>query len=157
MNELKKIRQSLKLTQQEAAKKIGVSLRSYVTYENDESKAGTLKYRFLLSELARMSRLDEDHGLLKIDDIRSICNAVFPNYRVNFCYLFGSYAKGKALESSDVDLLISAKTTGSQFHELTELLKEQLHKRIRLLDVKQLLINEDLLNEVLKEGIRIFG
>ena len=157
MNELKKIRQSLKLTQQEAAKKIGVSLRSYVTYENDESKAGTLKYRFLLSELARMSRLDEDHGLLKIDDIRSICNTVFPNYRVNFCYLFGSYAKGKALESSDVDLLISTKTTGSQFHELTELLKEQLHKRIRLLDVKQLLINEDLLNEVLKEGIRIFG
>ena len=36
-------------------------------------------------------------------------------------------------------------------------LREKLHKRIDLLDVKQLSENTDLINEVLKDGIRIYG
>ncbi|MBO4888593.1 MAG: nucleotidyltransferase domain-containing protein [Firmicutes bacterium] len=157
MNELKRLRLDLGLTQQETAKKIGVSLRSYVTYENDETKANTPKYRFLLSELTQMKRIDEAHGLLTIDKITSICGSVFPNYRVDFCYLFGSYAKDKAVPSSDVDLLISTKTTGLQFYELTEILREKLQKKVDLIETKQLLNNEDLLCEVLKDGIKIYG
>ena len=37
----------------------------------------------------------------------NICSSVFGNYSIDYCYLFGSYAKGKATEVSDVDLLIS--------------------------------------------------
>ena len=32
-----------------------------------------------------------------------------------------------------------------------------LHKKVDLLDIKQLLNNEELLNEVLGEGIKIYG
>lgn len=42
---LKKIRLEKKLTQQEAASFLGISLRSYKSYENDEDK----RNRFLLS------------------------------------------------------------------------------------------------------------
>ena len=157
MTELKELRIRKNLTQQEAAKLIGVSLRSYVTYENDEAKVGTPKYRFLLSELTAINRIDEEHGILKIDEIRAVCKSVFDGYAVDFCYLFGSYAKGTAVETSDVDLLVSTETTGLRFYELAERLRQELHKKIDLLDTKQLVNNENLIKEVLKEGIRIYG
>ncbi len=82
---------------------------------------------------------------------------ILSEYDVDYCYLFGSYAKGKASGSSDVDLLISAKVTGLKYYELVERLREALHKKVDVLDTKQLLKNEELLNEVLKEGVRIYG
>ena len=62
--------------------------------------------------------LDEEHGLLSIDSITEICSNIFRNYDVEFCYLFGSYAKGIPTETSDVDLLVSTNISGLQFYEL---------------------------------------
>ena len=102
MSDLKTIRLEKALTQKEAAERLGVSLRSYVTYENDESRSDTSKYRFLCHELSGLDPLDEEHGILSMEDIIKKCADVFQDYNVNYCYLFGSYAKGKAGESSDV-------------------------------------------------------
>ena len=157
MTDLKKLRTEKRLTQQEAAARIGVSLRSYVSYENDESKKDSIKYRFLLHELEKINPIDEEHGVIPEDDLVKICIETMSDYDVDYCYLFGSYAKGTATGTSDVDLLISTKTTGLKYYELVEKLREALHKKVDLLDVKQLLKNEALLNEVLKEGIRIYG
>ena len=157
MSDLKELRKSKHLTQQEAAFRIGVSLRSYISYENEETKKGSPKYRFLLQELEKINPIDEEHGVLERDDLMKICNEILSEYDVDYCYLFGSYAKGKASGSSDVDLLISAKVTGLKYYELVERLREALHKKVDMLDTKQLLKNETLLNEVLKEGIRIYG
>lgn len=157
MTELRKIRIEKHMTQQEVAERIGISLRSYISYENDEEKSNSVKYRFLLQELKQMNLLDEEHGILSLDEIKEICGSIFSHYDVEYCYLFGSYAKEKASGSSDVDLLVSTKTTGLKYYELVEKLREGLHKRVDLLDVKQLLNNEQLLNEVLREGIRIYG
>ena len=41
MGELKELRNEKKLTQQQVADLVGVSLRSYISYENDERKEGT--------------------------------------------------------------------------------------------------------------------
>ena len=157
MTGLKDCRLKKKLTQKEAAKLIGISLRSYITYENDERKKTTPKYRFIMHELERINPLDEENGVLSVEDIRSICEKVLTEYPVDFCYLFGSYAKGKAEGKSDVDLLISTETTGLRFFEITERLREALHKKVDLLDVKQLVGNESLLKDILKEGIKIYG
>ena len=157
MTELKRIRTSKKLTQQEAANRIGVSLRSYVSYENDETKSDTVKYRFFLHELEMIDPIDEEHGVISRDELIKICSNIFSEYDVHFCYLFGSYAKGTAIGTSDVDLLISTKITGLKYYELVERLREALHKKVDMLDTKQLLKNEALLNQVLKEGIRIYG
>lgn len=157
MPDLKELRKSKHLTQQEAAFRIGVSLRSYISYENEETKKGSPKYRFLLQELEKINPIDEEHGVLERDELINICSEILSEYDVDYCYLFGSYAKGKASGSSDVDLLISAKVTGLKYYELVERLREALHKKVDMLDTKQLLKNEALLNEVLKEGIRIYG
>ena len=157
MTELRERRMSKNLTQQQAAERLGVSLRSYVSYENDESKSRTSKYRFLLQELETINRIDEEHGILSQEEIEKVCNEIFPDYQVKYCYLFGSYAKGKATEASDVDLLISTETTGLKFYELVERLRKGLCKKVDLLDFKQFLKNEELAEEILKEGIRIYG
>ena len=55
-----------------------------------------------------------------LSGIRKICTEILDDYKVEYCYLFGLYAKGNANERSDVDLLISTKTTGLRFYEIAE-------------------------------------
>ena len=71
--------------------------------------------------------------------------------------MFGSYAKGNAKETSDIDLVIASDISGIKFFELVELLRNGLHKKVDALDLNQLINNKDLLNEVLKDGIKIYG
>jgi predicted nucleotidyltransferase len=157
MTALKEMRISKQITQQEAARRLGISLRSYIMYENDAAKENTIKYRFLMQELQKINAVDEEHGILTTEQIRMCCKEILDAYQVEYCYLFGSYAKGKATEQSDVDLLISTRETGLRFYEIAERLRESLHKKVDLLDVKQLVNNETLIDEMLKEGIKIYG
>lgn len=154
---LKELRISKGVTQQEAAKLLGISLRSYVSYENDETKRDSLKYRVFFQEIEKINYIDEDHGILELSQIKAITKKVFSEYDIIYCYLFGSYAKGTADEKNDVDLLISGTVSGLRFYELAEKLREKLHKRVDLLDVNQLMGNINLLNEVLSDGLKIYG
>lgn len=79
---LKQARQSSKLTQQEAADLLQVSLRSYKTYENDPGREDTLKYRYRLEQLEKHNTVDEDHGILDLEAISRIGKEVFENIRL---------------------------------------------------------------------------
>lgn len=72
---------------------------------------------------------DEEHWIFIIEKIKEVCNLVLCGCDVNFCYLFGSYAKEKAKETSDIDSL----------------------------DILQLNNNQTLHQEILKDGINIYG
>lgn len=157
MNELKDLRIEKKMTQQEVADYIGISLRSYKSYENDESKRETIKYRYIREQLTKINYIDEEHGLLTVEDIKRKCSKVLEQYDVNFCYLFGSYAKGKETPVSDVDLLISADVKGLKFYGLVEELRTVLKKKVDVLDMSQLKGNIELTEEILKDGIKIYG
>ena len=64
MGELKNIRLEKKLTQQQAADLTGISLRSYKSYENDEDKSESIKYKYILQKLSEVNPIDEEHGIL---------------------------------------------------------------------------------------------
>lgn len=157
MSEIKKIRLEKKLTQQQVADFVGVSLRSYKSYENDKVKEGTIKYNYILEKLNNLNPIDEDHGILDMDFIKEKCKEVFDEYPVHYCILFGSYAKGKANESSDLDFLISSDLKGIKFYGLVEKLRLALYKRVDVLNLDQLKDNLELTNEILRDGIRIYG
>ena len=157
MSELKELRVEKKLTQQEVANLVGISLRSYKSYENDENKRETIKYRYIMEQLRKINFIDEEHGLLTVEDIKRKCSKVLEQYDVKFCYLFGSYAKGKETPASDVDLLISANIKGLKFYGLVEELRIALQKRVDVLDINQLKENLELTEEILKDGIKIYG
>jgi predicted nucleotidyltransferase len=89
--------------------------------------------------------------------IKEICSKIFPSYSVEYCYLFGSYSKGKEKETSDVDLLVSMPINGLKYFELVELLRENLKKKVDVLDVAQLNNNPTLVQEILRDGVKIYG
>lgn len=157
MSKLKEIRTEKKMTQQQVADLVGISLRSYKSYENEPEKADTIKYNYIMEQLKKINIIDEENGILATDDIIKKCRSIFEKYNVNYCYLFGSYAKGKATPVSDVDLLISANIKGLKFYGLVEELRTALHKKVDVLDINQLKDNIDLLEEILKDGVKIYG
>ena len=154
---LKELRSSKSLTQKAAAALCGIPLRTYVRYENNPDAEGSLKYQYLFQEISQYGFVDENHGVLSKDDIVRSCNLVFQTYPVEYCYLFGSYAKGLASETSDVDLLLRTDTTGIKFYGLVERLREALKKNVDVLEVRQLTNNPELINEILRDGVKIYG
>ena len=139
MMTLKELRAEKQLTQQQVADLVGISLRSYISYENDVKKAGTFKYRYIVEKLEEINPIDEEHGILEIEFIKWKCAAVFKNYEVNFCYLFGSYVRGL------------------KFYGLVEEIRSALHKKVDVLDLNQLRDNFELTKEILQDGIKIYG
>lgn len=157
MSGLKDLRIEKKMTQKEVADLVGISLRSYKSYENDEKKCESIKYKYIVEQLTKINYIDEEHGLLSIDDIKRKCSKVLDKYEVNFCYLFGSYAKGKETPTSDVDLLISSNVKGLKFYGLVEELRIALQKKVDVLDINQLKDNLELTEEIFKDGVKIYG
>lgn len=154
---LKKLRLEKGLTQEKVAQILGVSRRTYVTYEKDESKIPPMKMEFFLHTLEKYGIIDETHGILTLEVIKKICTDILKEYNVEYMYLFGSYAKGNATETSDVDLLVSMPVNGLAFYELIETLREKLRKKVDLLDMAQLNNNPKLVQEILKDGVKIYG
>ena len=154
---LKELRKEKGLTQAACAKVVGVPLRTYIRYESDEGRRNNIKYRYIFEMLQKYGVIDEEHGLLTVEKIKETCAPLFEQYGVKYAYLFGSYAKKRATEQSDVDLLISMPVNGLRFYELVEALREALKKRVDLLDETQLDNNNALVKEILQDGIKIYG
>ncbi len=154
---LKELRKQKKLTQAQCAEYLEIPLRTYQNYETDKRKSDSMKYEFMMQRLLEYGYVDENSGVLTLDQIKETCIEVFADYDVEYCYLFGSYAKGKANEQSDVDLLVSANVSGMRFFELVEELREALKKKVDLLDINQLKDNPDLIHEILKDGVKLYG
>ena len=154
---LKELRKQKKLTQIECAKYLGIPVRTYQNYETDESKSTSMKYEFMIQKLEKYGFIDETHGILTVQQIKDICSDIFANYEIEYCYLFGSYAKGRATELSDVDLLISTPISGIRFFDLVESIREGLKKKVDVLSYEQLNNNPELINEILKYGVKIYG
>lgn len=154
---LRQLRIDKGLSQVRCAEYLQIPIRTYKRYETSEQKLNPIKASYIVEKLNQYGQVDEEHGKLTIEQIKKGCLEIFSSYDVEYCYLFGSYAKGKATELSDVDLLISMPVDGLKFFEIAELLREKLKKKVDLLDVAQLNNNPVLVKEVLKDGIKIYG
>lgn len=154
---LRDIRSKANITQQEASDIVGVPLRTFIRYENEEKYKKTLKYQKICDVLEETFRVDEEHGLLTIEEIKKICKKVFDKYDVEFAFLFGSYAKGKAGPMSDVDIMVCTEITGLNFFGLIEELREELHKKVDLIPLNDIEQGSKLMLEILRTGTKIYG
>ena len=57
-----------KMIQQAVADLVGISLRSYKSYENDNDKQGSLKYNYILEQINKVNFIDEEHGVLTVEE-----------------------------------------------------------------------------------------
>lgn len=152
---IKDLRNELNMSQEELANLIGVSSRTIRRYENGQ--IDKYKEEYIINTLKEMLKLDEEHGILIYDDIVKTVNGVVNKYNVEYVYLFGSYAKNTARPDSDVDLLINTKEKGLSYFGLIEELRNSLKKKVDLINVTELGDNNELLLEILKDGVKIYG
>ena len=101
-----------------------------------------------------------------VAEIKEIVAALAAQYGADRIYLFGSYARGTATESSDIDLLID--TSGTNIKSLLSLsavycdLEDALHKNIDLITVSSLEQRPQMENDVrfrdtvLKERVNLY-
>ena len=73
--------------------------------------------------------------MLTLAEIKSAVTKVSKKYGVKSAYLFGSYARGDATESSDVDILLNAGsiTTFDDFYDCHKSLEDELGTKVDLL------------------------
>ena len=95
--------------------------------------------------------------IYSIDEIKAIVTPIAASYEVERIYLFGSYARGEATESSDIDLRVDK----GQLKGLIALgalyadLEDGLGKQLDLLTTGSLY--KDFLNRIAKEEVLIYG
>ena len=82
---------------------------------------------------------------------------VFNTSSIRYCYLFGDYAKNCANEKSPVKLLISSRLTGPVYFNMIETIQKKIVKKTEIYIVDRLLYNKELIDEILKNGIKIYG
>lgn len=155
---LKELRISYGISQKEASNSIGVPLRTYVRYENSNN-LNNIKYLKMIDLLKDKYEITETKGVLSFDKIKENIKHVIENYKdsISFCYIFGSYAKGYAKEDSDVDICINTSLTGLKFVGFVEQLHQTLKKNVDVIRFNELKDNLDLLSEIMKDGIKIYG
>ena len=157
MNELRRKRKDLEITQQQAANACGVSLRTYQTYEETQNLNAT--YDFLLNKLKEMGVLDGTNHILSVRFIKQVVRELFPREypEIECSYLYGSYARGEATGKSDVDILVVIdKPMGLKYFGIGQDLEDVLHKEVDVQSYEQLVGNAPMLKDILVEGIKIY-
>lgn len=157
MNELRQKRKELGLTQIQAASICGVSRRTYQTYEEINNSNNT--YFELVKKLDDIGIFNNSNYISNVKNIKKVCNELFKKKypEINAAYLFGSYARGEATSNSDIDILLVCPPIGMKFYGIAVELEELLHKQIDLHTHRQLTNNERFLEQLLREGIKIYG
>ena len=150
MNELRKKRTEMGITQVEAANICGVSRRTYQYYKDEENN------KIIADLLASLIRSEDEY--LNVKKIKDKCQPVFKKYpEIRCAYLYGSYARGQATKKSDVDILVVCPAMGMKFYGVASELEEALGKDVDLQTHRQILENAEFIEKLLCEGIKIYG
>jgi len=152
---IKELRICENLTQAEAASILNMSRRGCqeLEYNNNENSRSFIN---VFEKISEYNKIDEEHGILFLKDIKSCVYSIMEGKDVDYCILFGSYARNEAKENSDVDILISTNINGLDYFGLIEELREKLHKKVDLIRTEHIDESKDLLLEILKDGVKIY-
>jgi predicted nucleotidyltransferase len=113
----------------------------------------------MIELILKACEITEDKGILTIKQIQEILTTLFDSAykgKVEYCYLFGSYAQGYAKDNSDVDLFICSSLKGLDLVGLIEACRRTLNKKVDLIRPEEINNNIPLLNEIMKDGIKIY-
>lgn len=103
----------------------------------------------LMAELHKLNR-----ALKRYPELRNVIERIQEDARVKLAVLFGSYAKGVATRSSDIDLFVETADRGLR-REL-ELLNSRLNVKIGAYDSSSLLAKEIEKNHVIIKRAELF-
>ena len=93
---------------------------------------------------------------LNVEIVKKELNPIFKKYGIKSAILYGSVAKNENTIDSDVDLLVDSSLKGFNFLSLVEDIREALNKSVDVLDVKHIIKNSMIDNEIKKTGVLIY-
>lgn len=96
-------------------------------------------------------------NVFTIKAIENLVKPIAEKYKVEEIYLFGSYARGEANESSDLDFLVYG---GEDFKltmifSLAEELREVLKKNVDVFEINEINKDSDFYNTIMKERLQV--
>ena len=95
-------------------------------------------------------------GVYTIKQIQSRLKPVFQKNNVRRAVLFGSYSKGLATPSSDVDILVDSGLNGLSFFGLLEDVCQSLDCPVDLIDTADVVADSRIEREIQRTGVVIY-
>jgi len=92
-----------------------------------------------------------------IELIRDRLTPVFNAHHVKQAVLFGSYAKGSASETSDIDIFVDSGLRGLRFYGLLEDVVNAFDCPVDLIDSSQVKKGSKVMQEIERTGVKIYG
>lgn len=95
--------------------------------------------------------------IFTIQDIKALVSPIAKKYKVREIYLFGSYARGEANKSSDLDFLVFG---GDNFKltmifSLAEELRDILKKNVDVFEINEINRDSDFYRIIMKERLLV--
>ena len=96
--------------------------------------------------------------MLSIDEIKSCIMPVIEKYPINKVILFGSYARGDASDTSDVDLIVEShgQLRNRKIFALGGELLDVLPVRVDVYDILEITAPSAMYENIQKEGVVIY-
>ncbi|MCI8816028.1 MAG: nucleotidyltransferase domain-containing protein [Angelakisella sp.] len=95
--------------------------------------------------------------IFTIGDITRLVKPIAEKYKVQEIYLFGSYARGEADESSDLDFLVfgGENFKPTMIFSLAEELREVLKKDVDVFEITEINKDSDFYRTIMKERLLV--
>ena len=133
---LKQVRLNLNLTQKEASSYLGIPLRTFQNWEEGARVPAEWTIDLVVDELLnyyKEQEIKDKGGVYSFTMIKKKLGGVVNKYDISKIILFGSYAKGCAKSTSDIDLVVTTSLKGLAFYGLAQ-------------DLEELFINSDVIS-----------
>lgn len=158
---LKAIRENLGLTQLEISNLIGIPVNTLRNWEQETRTPSEWILNLLIDRILRESNeqhsvVDESTSILSFLTIKKSVAKIAEKYDVKRIYLFGSYVKGQATASSDIDLYMESDLYGLEYFEFVEQLRGNLKKKVEVLSNKTIQEHSKIDEEIKKTGVLIY-
>ena len=98
-----------------------------------------------------------NNNIFTIKDIEILIKPIAEKYKVKAIYLFGSYARGEANESSDLDFLVfgGENFKSTMIFSLAEDLREVLKKDVDVFEITEINKESDFYHTIMKERLLV--
>lgn len=93
-----------------------------------------------------------------LEDIKEILKEVLMHTEVEKAILFGSYAKNKPTEQSDIDILIDSngKIRGLKYFAIIDMIRQKFDKDVDIIEKTEIDKNSKIEKEIERTGIVIY-
>lgn len=156
---LKQVRLNLNLTQKEASSYLGIPLRTIQNWEEGTRVPAEWAIDLVVDKLLTFKKEQEiidKGGVYSFSMIKRKLVGIVNKYDISKIILFGSYAKGCAKPTSDIDLVVTTSLKGLAFYGLAQDLEELFNRKIDLIRDTSIIENSKVDLEIKKTGVIIY-